>query len=68
MASIMTAVEMGGFVYVYGERNMVLCTIPSGGGPGDGLKGYTSSSVSIQQGRFIYIYNERGQCIQTIGV
>jgi hypothetical protein len=68
MASIVTAVEMGGFVYVYGEQNRVLCTIASGGGPGDGLKGYTSSSVSIQQGRFIYVYNERGQCIQTIGV
>jgi hypothetical protein len=68
MASIVTAVETGDFVYVYGERNRVLCTIPSAGGPGDGLKGYTSSSVSIQQGRFIYVYNEKGQCIQTIGV
>lgn len=68
MASIVTAVEMGGFVYVYGERNMVLCTIASGGARGDGLKGYTSSSVSIQQGRFIYVYNEKGNCIQTIGV
>jgi hypothetical protein len=68
MASIVTAVETGGFVYVYGEQNRVLCTIPSGGGPSDGLKGYTASSVSVQQGRFIYIYNERGQCVQTIGV
>ena len=68
MATIVTAVEIGGFVYVYGEQNRVRCTIPSAGGPGDGLKGYTSSSVSIQQGRFIYVYNEKGQCIQTIGV
>ena len=64
--AIVTAVERGSFVYVYGANNQTLCTLPTGSAPGDGLKGYTGTSVSIRRGSFIYIYNERGNCIQTI--
>lgn len=63
---ISTAVQRGGFVYVYGDRGAVLCTIPSGSQVGDGLKGFTSSSVSVKRGSFVYVYNERGACIQTV--
>lgn len=64
--AITTAVQRGGFVYVYGEKGAVLCTIPSGSQSGDGLKGFTSSTVSVRRGSFIYVYSERGSIIQTV--
>lgn len=64
--SITTAVQRGGFIYVYGERGAVLCTIPSGSQSNDGLKGFTSSTVSVRRGSFVYVYNERGAVIQTV--
>lgn len=64
--AITTAVQRGGFVYVYGEKNHTLCTLPAGGAAGDGLHGFTSSTVSIRRGSFLYVYNERGNVIQTV--
>jgi hypothetical protein len=59
------AVQRGGFVYVYNEKNQVIFTQSAGRGPKDGLKGYTSSTVNIQRGGFIYTFNEKGQQIGT---
>ena len=56
---IVTAIQKGNSVYVYGERNRLLFT-QSGE-----LHGYTGSSVSIKKGNMIYSYNERGSLIST---
>lgn len=56
---IVTAIQKGNSVYVYGERNKLLFT-QSGE-----LHGYTGSSVSIKKGNMIYCYNERGSLIST---
>ena len=54
---IITAVERGGWVYVYGEGNHELfreC--------GE-LNGYTSSSVSIKRNGYIYTYDTKHHVI-----
>ena len=38
--AIATAVERGGFVYIYDEKGGQIRSFPSGHQPGDGLKGY----------------------------
>lgn len=58
--TIASAIQKGNFVYVYDERGRQLTTIASGGGSGDGLQGYTATTVSIRKGSFIYVYDERG--------
>lgn len=57
---IMTAVQRGSNVYVYNEKKQQIFYRFAGIGPGDGLKGYTSSTVSIQRGHYIYTYNQDG--------
>ena len=64
--AITTAVQRGSFVYVYNEHGRVICSLPAGSAPNDGLKGYTGSSVSIQRGPFIYVYDENGHQMQSI--
>jgi hypothetical protein len=54
------AIEKSHFVYVYDEKGKQLFAKPSGNAAGDGLKGYTSTTVSIQRASFIYTYNEKG--------
>jgi len=61
--AIGNAVQRGGMVYVYNEKNSQIACLPAGSGPNDGLKGYTGSSVNIQRGRIIYTYNEKGSQI-----
>lgn len=51
---IVTAVQRGGTVCVYGEGKRLLFA-KSGQ-----LQGYTSNSVSIKQGNVLCVYNERG--------
>ena len=38
-------------------------TISAGNGDGDGLKGFTSTSVTVQKGEFIITYDEKGRTI-----
>lgn len=59
------AVQKGSFVYVYDEKGRQLCTISAGGGPNDGLTGYTSTTVNIRRGGFIFTYNEKGRQISS---
>ncbi len=59
--AIGNAVQRGSFVYVYDEKGRQLSALSAGGGPADGLKGYTGSTVSIRRGAFIYTYDERGR-------
>lgn len=63
--AIATAVQRGGFVYVYDEKGRQLATIAAGAGPEDGLKGYTGSTVSIRRGGFIHVFDERGRQLST---
>lgn len=56
---IVTAVQKGKLVYVYGAGNRVLFSQYGE------LHGYTSSSVSVKKGNLIYTYNERGVVIST---
>lgn len=44
--AIGSAVQRGGFVYVYNEKGTQLAAIPAG----EGMTGYTSSSVSVRRG------------------
>lgn len=59
--AIAAAVQRGGFVYVYDEKNRQISSIAAGGGPNDGLIGFTGASVSVRKGAFIYIYDEKGR-------
>ena len=56
---IVTAIQKGNSVYVYGERNKLLFT-QSGE-----LHGYTGSSVSVKKGDTVYTYNDRGSLVST---
>lgn len=59
--AIGSANERGSLVHVYDENGRPLFTQPAGSGPGDGLKGYTSSTVSIQRGLLVHTYDDRGR-------
>ena len=50
---IATVVERGGFAYVYDEKGSQFLALAAG----DGVTGYTSTTVSIRRGNFIYIFN-----------
>lgn len=54
--AIAAAVRMGGAVYVYGENGSQLIILPGG----DGLQGYTSTTVCIKMNGQNYIYDEKG--------
>ncbi len=61
------AVERSGLVYVYDEKGGRICTIRGGNNAiGDGLKGYTSGTVSIKRDNLIYIYDSNGRQINTV--
>ena len=60
--SIGSAVQRGSFVYVYDEKGRQLATVPAG----EGMQGYTGSTVSVRRGAFIHTYDERGRQISTI--
>ena len=58
--AIGSTIQSGTTVYVYDERGSTLALIPVSPDPGDGLKGYTSKTVTVQQGKSLYTYDERG--------
>jgi hypothetical protein len=59
---IASVVQRGNFAYVYDEKGSQFLTLPAG----DGVTGYTASTVSIRRGNFIYIYNAKGSQVSTI--
>lgn len=59
--AIGSAVQWGSFVYVYDEKGRQLATVPAG----EGMQGYTGSTVSVRRGAFVYTYDERGRQIST---
>lgn len=56
---IVTAIQKGNSVYVYGEKNGLLFT------KNGELHGYTGGSVSIKRGNTVYTYNDHGSLIST---
>lgn len=56
---IVTAIQKGNVVYVYGNGNKLLFT-KSGE-----LHGYTGSSVSVKSENTAYTYNDRGSIVST---
>jgi hypothetical protein len=63
--AIGSAVQKDAFVYVYDEKGRQLCSIGAGSGKDDGLKGHTSTTVSVRKGSFIYTYNEKGRQVSS---
>ncbi len=63
--AIGNTVEKGSLVYVYDEKGRQLFTKSKGSQPGDGLKGYTGSTVNIKHGSLIYTYDEKGRQVST---
>jgi hypothetical protein len=55
--AIANAIQKGSTVFMYDEKGRQLGQVAAG----DGIHGYTSSSVSIRKGATIFIYNEKGQ-------
>lgn len=53
---IANVVERGGFAYVYDAKGSQFLTLAAG----DGVVGFTQSTVSIRRGNFIYVYNNKG--------
>ena len=66
VSEIVTAVQRGSQVYVYGQGQRQLCAIFAGNSPDDGLKGFTSSSVSVRRGNNIYVYDAQGRQISSV--
>ena len=63
--AIANAIQRGPSVLVYDEKGRQIFTVSAGSGPGDGLKGYTNSTVNVQRGPTIYTYDEKGHQIGT---
>ena len=63
---IASAIQKGNVVYVYNEKGFCLFSKPFGNRPGDGLRGYTGSTVSIKNGYAVYTFNEKGLQISAV--
>lgn len=59
---IATVVQRGSFAYAYDPKGLQLFTLSAG----DGIAGFTQSTVSIKRGSFIHTYNEKGSQISVI--
>jgi hypothetical protein len=66
VSDIVTAVQRESQVYVYGAGQRQLCSVYAGTGPNDGLKGYTSSTVSVRRGNNIYVYDAQGRQVSSV--
>ena len=65
--AIGNAAQKGSFVYVYDEKGRQIAAVGAGNvGKGDGLTGYTSSTVNVKKGAFIYTYNEKGHQVSAV--
>jgi hypothetical protein len=66
MPEIVTAVQRGSQVYVYGPNQRQLCSVFAGNGSNDGLKGFTSSTVSVRRGTMLYVYDAQGRQVSSV--
>jgi hypothetical protein len=63
--AIGNAVQRGSYIFIYDEKGSQTGSVPVGGKPEDGLKGYTSSTVNVRHGGYIFSYNETGSQISS---
>jgi hypothetical protein len=63
--SIGNAVQRGGWVYIYDDKGRQTASVSTGSGKGDGLTGYTSTTVNIRRGSWIYTYDEKGHQVSS---
>ena len=63
--AIGSVMEKGSQIIAYDERNHQIFSKFKGQKPGDGLKGYTNTTVSIQNGSQLITYDERGHQISS---
>lgn len=62
--AIGNAVQRGNLVYIYDEKGRQISAVSAGNSAkGDGLTGYTGSTVNVRRGNLIYTYNEKGRQI-----
>lgn len=59
---IANVVQRGNFAHAYDAKGLQLFTISAG----DGIAGFTQSTVSIRRGNFIHTYNEKGIQVSVI--
>jgi hypothetical protein len=59
---IANVVQRGNFAYVYDAKGSQFLTLSAG----DGIAGFTQSTVSIRRGNFIYTYNTKGSQVSVI--
>jgi len=64
--TIASVVQSGYIVNVYDTLGRLLTVIAAGSSPGDGLQGYTSTTVSIRQGPLINIFDENGNLLSSV--
>jgi hypothetical protein len=60
------AVQRGANVCVYDEKGHQIGVLHAGSKPTDGLKGYTTQTLSVQRGTTIYIYNDKCRQMRAI--
>jgi hypothetical protein len=58
--AISNAVERHHIVFVYDEEGRNTAQIYAGNDPGDGLKGFTDSTVTVRKLGRIFVHNELG--------
>ena len=58
--AIATAIQRGSVVITLDENGNVLGMIPCSNTPGDGLTGYTATTVTLKNGSTIWVLDERG--------
>ena len=64
--AIGSAVERGSAVYAYDDKGRMLFQKPRGSRRGDGLKGFTETTINIQRRGVMYTYDEKGRQIFSI--
>jgi hypothetical protein len=58
--AISNAVERHHIVFIYDDKGRNTAQIYAGNHPGDGLKGFTESTVIVRKLGRIFVHNERG--------
>lgn len=58
--TIGSAVQKGTTVYIYDEKGHQIANVSAGSGKEDGLKGYTSTTVTVRRGTTLYTFDEKG--------
>jgi len=66
--AIGNAVQVGAWVHIYDDKGQQTSSVSAGSEPGDGLKGYTSSTVNVQNGAWVLTYDENGHHLNSTSI